>query len=84
MPESDVTLYALSTCVHCKNARKYLDECGTDYECIYVDKLQGDERKAMIDEVRKHNPSLSFPTIRIGDKVVVGFRKDELKELLGQ
>ena len=52
------------------------------YECVDVDKLEGEERKAMIEEVKKVNPSCSFPTLIIGDKIIVGFRKDEIREAL--
>ena len=79
---NDVKLYALSTCIHCKNTKAFLDECGTKYDCVYVDKLEGEERKKVIEEVKEINPSLSFPTLIIGDKVIVGFKKDEIKELL--
>jgi glutaredoxin-like protein NrdH len=84
MPENNnVMLYALSTCVHCKNTKQFLDECGTSYEYVYVDQLQGDERKRVVEEVKKLNPSLSFPTLLIDGKVIVGFKKEEIKELLG-
>lgn len=73
-------LYALSTCIHCKHTREFLDRLKADYDCVYVDKLSGDERKAMIEEVRAHNPDLSFPTLLIGDKCIVGFKMDEIKE----
>jgi glutaredoxin-like protein NrdH len=79
---SDIKLYALSTCIHCKNTKKLLDECKADYECCYVDKLEGEERARVIEEVKKLNPSLSFPTLSIGDKVIVGYKKDEIKEAL--
>jgi glutaredoxin len=48
-----------------------------------VDELQGDERKAIIEDVKKFNPRCSFPTIIIGDKVIVGFKEKEIKEALG-
>ncbi|NSW88083.1 MAG: glutaredoxin family protein [Syntrophobacteraceae bacterium] len=82
MEKCDVKLYALSTCIHCKNTKEYLDGCGVGYECVDVDKLEGEERKAMIEEVKKVNPSCSFPTLIIGDKIIVGFRKDEIREAL--
>lgn len=80
-----ITVYALSTCIHCKNAKKYLDESNVEYDCVFVDTLKGDERKETINEVKKHNKACSFPTIVIngGGTVIVGFRKDELKEALG-
>ncbi|THB67577.1 MAG: glutaredoxin family protein [Desulfovibrio sp.] len=79
-----VKLFALSTCIHCKNAKKFLDENSVPYDCVFVDSLSGDERKETIAEVKKHNSAASFPTLVIdgGDRVIVGFRKDEIKEAL--
>lgn len=79
---NDVTLYALSTCIHCKHAKELLDAKGVDYDYTYVDKLEGDERKQMIEEVKKHNPNISFPTLLIGDFCIVGYKKDKIEEAL--
>ena len=83
--QNKVMLYALSTCIHCKNAKKYLEDNGVEYEFLYVDKLEGDERKAVIEEIKKHNSACSFPTILLDDgkRVIIGFKRDELKEALG-
>ena len=78
-----VKVYTLSTCSHCKNAKRFLNECGISYDFIDVDLLDGAERAAMIEEVKKYNPNCSFPTILIGNKIIVGFREDEIKEALG-
>jgi glutaredoxin-like protein NrdH len=53
------------------------------YDAIDVDLLQGEERAAIIEEVKKLNPNCSFPTIQIGDKVIVGFKENEIREALG-
>ena len=66
-----------------KATKKFLGECTIKYEFIEVDKLEGDERKAIIEDVKKFNPRCSFPTIIIGDKVIVGFKEKEIKEALG-
>ncbi len=78
----DVNVYALSTCIHCKNAKKYLDECGIKYNCVFVDRLAGQERTDTIAIVKEHNPAVSFPTILIGDSVVVGFNKEKIDKAL--
>jgi len=78
-----VKVYALSTCIHCKQAKQFLDAKSVAYECVHVDLLTGDERKQVVEEVKRYNPSLSFPTIIIGDTVIVGFRKDEIDSALG-
>lgn len=82
MSQCDITLYALSTCIHCRNTKDFFNSSGIDYKCVEVDKLDGEERQKIIDEVKQYNPRCSFPTIVIGDKVIVGFRQDELKEAL--
>jgi len=83
MPQQEnVKLYTLSTCSHCRATKKFLDERNIEYSFTDVDLLTGDERKAMLDEVMKFNPQCSFPTILIGDKVIVGFREDEIRKAL--
>ena len=81
--EQDVKVYALSTCGHCKKAKQLLNDCDISYDSVEVDLLDGDERKAVLEDVKALNPRCSFPTIRIGDKVIVGYREDEIKEALG-
>jgi len=79
----EVKLFALSTCVHCKNTKQYLEEHGVYYKCVFVDQLEGDERKAVLEEIRTHNPKLSFPTLVCGNgRVIVGFHKEDIKEAL--
>jgi glutaredoxin-like protein NrdH len=81
--ENNVKMYSLSTCGHCKATKKLLDECSVQYEFTDVDLLEGDERAAILDDVRKLNPRCSFPTIIIGDKVIVGYKENEIREALG-
>ncbi len=83
MTDLPVKLYALSTCSHCKCTKELLNECGIRFDCTEVDTLTGEERSNMIEEVKKLNERCSFPTVVIGDKVIVGFREKEIKEALG-
>jgi glutaredoxin-like protein NrdH len=78
-----VKMYTLSTCGHCKNTKKYLKDLGVKYDFIDVDMLQGRERSEMIEEVKKYNPNCSFPTILIGDEIIVGFKENEIRRALG-
>lgn len=81
--QEEVKIYTLSTCSHCKATKKFLEECKIQYEFTDVDITKGEERKAILEDIRKINPKCSFPTIIIGDKVIVGFKEDEIKEALG-
>ena len=78
-----VRVYTLSTCSHCKATKEFLDKCKVKYDFDDVDLLKGEERKAILEDVRKWNPNCTFPTIIIGDKVIVGHKEDEIKEALG-
>ena len=77
-----VMLYALSTCGWCAKTKQLLTELGVAFDYLYVDLVGHDEQKAVIEEVEKYNPSLSFPTVVIGDRTIVGFREDELRRVL--
>ncbi len=83
MPARPVKIYTLSTCSHCKSTKIFLSECAVEYDFIDVDLLEGDERKAILEDVKRVNPKCSFPTIIIGEKVVVGYKEEEIKEALG-
>ena len=37
MTAKRITLYALTTCSHCKKTKELLDGCGAEYDCVFVD-----------------------------------------------
>ena len=78
-----VKIYTLSTCSHCKAAKKFLYDNGINYEYVDVDLLEGSEKDNILQEVVRYNPQRSFPTIIIGNKIIVGFREYEMREALG-
>lgn len=78
-----VVLYALSTCGWCKKTRLLLEDLDVEYDYIYVDLLEGDERSEIVEQVKKWNSQLSFPTLVIDeDKTIVGFDEEGIKEAL--
>ena len=83
MSDKSVKIYSLSTCSHCKSTKKFLSDCSVMYDFVDVDLLEGEERKAILEDVKKFNPKCSFPTIVIGDKVIVGFKEKVINEALG-
>lgn len=79
-----LVLFALSTCQWCRKTRLLLEDLKVDYSYIYVDLLEGDERSEIIEEVKKYNPQLSFPTLVIDEgKTIVGFDEEGIREALG-
>jgi len=83
MNDKAVKIFSLSTCSHCKSTKKMLADCTIHYDFVDVDLLEGKERAAILADVKKFNPKCSFPTIIIGDKVIVGFKEKEIREALG-
>jgi len=79
-----VFVYALSTCVWCKLTKQYLNENSIEYEFVDVDLLNDQERMKVHQIIVSKGGMISYPTTIVDDKVVVtGFRKDQLKEVLG-
>ncbi|HOP35581.1 MAG TPA: glutaredoxin family protein [Syntrophales bacterium] len=80
--EGKIRMYTLSTCSHCKAAKRFLEDNGIAYDYRDVDLLGPADRAAVLEDVKKLNPRLSFPTIVIGETVIVGFKEKEIREVL--
>jgi len=82
MPQK-VKIFTLSTCSHCKATKKFLNDNGIKFEFVDVDQFQGAEREKILEDVIQYNPQRSFPTIIIGDKIIIGFKEDDIRKALG-
>lgn len=81
----DFRLYALSTCIWCRKTKEMLEENGIEYSYVFVDQLEGDERKNIKEELRKWNPDCSYPTLVVNEeKCIVGFDEDKILEEIGK
>jgi glutaredoxin len=81
--QKPVKMFTLSTCSHCKATKKFMKDNGIDCDVTDVDLLAGKEQAAVLEEVKKYNPRFSFPTIIIGDDVIIGFQEAKIREALG-
>jgi glutaredoxin len=80
--KGQVMLYALSTCVWCKMTKKLLTDLGVSYDYSFVDLLQGAEQEGAIQEIKKWNPSCSFPTLVVNGQCIVGYQEEKIREAL--
>jgi glutaredoxin len=80
--KGSILLYALSTCGWCKKTKNLLNELQVEYDYIDVDELAGEEKEQVREEIRRHNPQCSFPTVLIGDTCIVGFKENEIREAI--
>ena len=83
MGDHSVRLYSLSTCSHCKSTKQLLEKCKVHYDFTDVDLLDRKEREMILEDIKKINPRCAFPTIIIGEKVIIGYKEDEIREALG-
>jgi glutaredoxin len=79
-----IVLYALSTCPWCRKTKQLLNDLGVEYYFGDVDLMTGVERDEAMQVVQKWNPNSSFPTLIIGDKCIIGFQENKIKEELGK
>lgn len=80
--KAKIRLYTLSTCSHCNRTKKFFRDAGIEVEFTDVDLLTGEEREKAMEEVRKLNPDCSFPTICIGDTIIVGFNEEHIRKAM--
>lgn len=80
---SQIKLYALSTCPACRKTKALLDANDIAYECKHIDLLEGLEQMGATNEVKKYNPELTFPTLVVGDTIVVGYNEERIKKAVG-
>ena len=73
-----VTIYSTPTCSHCKSAKAFFNENNVEY-VEYDVALDEARRSEMIDK----SGQMGVPVIEIDDKMVVGFDKDKVSEMLG-
>ncbi len=78
-----VRLYALSTCGWCRKTHLFLEDHKVPHDVIAVDVLAEEEKKRAREELARHNPRRSYPTVVIdGKEVVTGYDEERLRELL--
>jgi glutaredoxin-like protein NrdH len=80
---ADILLFALSTCGWCRKTKNLLDELGVEYRYIDVDLLEGQDKKEVVAEVTRWNPSSSYPTMVINNKSIVGYQEEKIKQAVG-
>ncbi|MBX7076123.1 MAG: glutaredoxin family protein [Methanobacteriaceae archaeon] len=83
--KGNILLFALSTCGWCAKTRKLLEELKVEYDYIYVDLTQGEERNEAVHELQKYNEAISFPTLVYNQEdVIIGYKVEEITELINE
>ena len=72
-----VIIYTTPTCVYCKAAKKFFEENNIEYREHNVA-----ENEAALDEMVEKTGQMGVPVIDVNGKIVVGFNRTKLAELL--
>ncbi len=72
-----VKVYSTPTCPWCKKAKAYLQEKGIEFESIDV----SSDEKAQKEMIEKSG-QMGVPVLDIGGKIVIGFDKEKIDEIL--
>lgn len=82
--KNKVFLYTLSTCGWCNKTKELLKENNIKYEYIDLDKCTKEDQKTAVDQLKERKLPVAFPIMIINDeKVIQGFKKDQIIEALG-
>lgn len=75
---ANITIYSTPTCAFCKKAKEYLTSKDIAYTEIDV---MADQSK--VQELVEKSGQMGVPVIDVDGKIIVGFDKAKLDELLG-
>ncbi|MBU0762028.1 MAG: glutathione S-transferase N-terminal domain-containing protein [Candidatus Altiarchaeota archaeon] len=77
--EKKATIYSTPTCPYCRMAKDYLTQKGVKFEDVDVS-----QDHARAKEMIEKSGQMGVPQIEIGDKLIVGFDKEEIDKALSE
>lgn len=83
MHSPKIKLYSVTTCIYCQSIKKILATFDVPFESADADLLSGVDRVALLAELRGINPRCSFPTLAVGERIITGFKVQEILDALG-
>ena len=79
-----VLIYAISTCIWCKRAKKFLRDQDIEYKYVDIDQCNVEDRSKIKNDILARGGQLVYPTIIIDDKILINnFRIDKIRDALG-
>jgi glutaredoxin-like YruB-family protein len=76
-PMPKVIIYSTPVCPYCEMAKKFLQKNNIEYE---EKNIAGDQEAAK--EMMEKSGQMSVPVIDIDGKIIVGFNREKISELL--
>ncbi len=79
-----VSMYTLSTCPWCRKTKKFFKDRNIPFEYVDYDLAGEREQDRISKDMMKYTGHISFPFVRIGDKVIIGYNPEQYEEELKQ
>ena len=76
-----VMMYTLTTCSWCRKAKEYFRDSNVLFDHVDYDLTGAEEQRKILQEMSDHG-SNSFPFVKIGGEVVVGYDPEKYSDLL--
>jgi glutaredoxin len=78
-----VFMYTLSTCPWCRKTKAYFTDHNIPFQYVDYDLQTAEEQERIEQEITKSGGQMSFPWVRIGNDLVVGWNPAKYDELMG-
>lgn len=76
-------MYALSTCIWCKRAKRFLSNHQIEYEYIDVDLISQEDLQHVERDIKDRKGQLLFPTIIVDDQMLLtNPQEEQLRQVL--
>ncbi|MGA3174729.1 MAG: glutaredoxin family protein [Syntrophorhabdales bacterium] len=76
-----LSMYSLSTCPWCSEAKKFFESRGISYSYIDYDLASAEEQQRISKEMSGFQVK-GFPVIKIGEEAVIGYSLEKYSELV--
>jgi glutaredoxin len=82
--EHNVLMYAISTCIWCKRAKKFLRDQDIEYLYVDIDLCNAEDRAKIREDILARGGQLIYPVIIIDDEILLNnVQINKIKEALG-
>ena len=76
-------MYTLSTCPWCRKTKQFFKDRNVPFDYVDYDLANGEEQEKILEVMAKYTEDTTFPFVKIGKDVVVGYNPDKFERLLG-
>lgn len=77
-----ISMYTLSTCPWCRKTKKFFKDRDIPFDFVDYDLADEKQQEKISQDMIKFTGHISFPFVRIGENVIIGFNPERYEQLL--